>query len=187
MSSSSKQLVMILSAVAVIALGLYIGIFYYILSHHGAIAELESTLQNEKGRNETLQADKRLYGEFTEAKAELANYFVAREGEVAFIEKIESLGGESGVTLEVQNFTRGELAPIKNNSWELLLLQVRARGTWQEVATLLSLIETLPVRISITNVNLTSSDGGSELAPPTRSKKSATWEASFGIEALKAK
>lgn len=187
MFSTSKKLALTFGGIVLLSLGVYAGLFYYIFSHHASIGELQKTLESEVGKKETLQADKRLYEDFALAKEELAQAFVAKEGEVAFIEIVENLGKEVGVEIQVQGISREELGEKGNAAWENLELNVRARGTWQQLLTLFALVENLPMRVSISNFTLTTSQSGSEIGATKGAKKAALWESGITLHALKAK
>ncbi len=168
---------------------IYGGVFWYIFNDYSSISSLETKLSSQKGKLEALQSDRKLSETVRSSKEKLDAYFVPAEGEVAFIERIEKLGKDAQVELEVQgisknNFQATSFAKVDRKTsekWEVISLVVKIKGSWQNILVFMSLAESLPLRIDITRASLQAATGADE------KKGSSRWEGVLTIDVLKSK
>ena len=78
----------------------------------------------------------------------LNSFFVEKEGEVVFIEKLETVAKNTGVKIEINSIQIGK-KETGIDFIENLELKVRFEGEWSAVAKFLSALENMPHAISI--------------------------------------
>ncbi|MES3004968.1 MAG: hypothetical protein V4690_02550 [Patescibacteria group bacterium] len=110
------------------------------------------------------------------------DFFVIKDGDVAFLEDLESLARNKGLSVEVQSLAIEEVEGLKPNGLTSLRIRVKVIGRWNSLYTFISQIENMPFKVTIERVNLirggTPSDSA---ATPTAS----TWEGNLEIRVLK--
>lgn len=111
----------------------------------------------------------------TEIQNELKAFIVTESSTVEVIEKLESLGARTGVSVNISSLSAddtGVLGRVRG--------RVETRGTWSSVLTYMNAVEGLPYRISISNISL-------KRDPSAEIGKTPTWGMTFSIELLKIK
>lgn len=112
---------------------------------------------------------------------------IPKESEVEFIEGLESLADELGLTIEISSLLYDN--SIKSASSTINILKIRAKttGSWQGNYVFLSRLEALPYKIKINRYSLTnvSSDTISSTGKKISTRK--VWEGAFEVDVLKYK
>ena len=125
-------------------------------------------VNNEDNRKKSEEDLFSLYESSKESRAKVLNYFVQESKIVDFIEKVEGIGDLSKTKLEISS--------ISNDS-NSLKAKIEVEGGWVNVMTAFSLIENLPVSLSINNAKITSTDS-------TGKKPTKVWNLELDIDAL---
>ncbi len=102
----------------------------------------------------------------------LNSRIIPYDGTVEFIEMLETLGTMSSTTLIIDQVTV-KPTDVNPETFEMLELSFSTNGTWDATYQLLSMIETLPYKTSLSNVGLTNSE--------------LTWNGAFTLAILKYK
>jgi len=110
--------------------------------------------------------------------ASLPDFFVHSDQVVGFIEKIESLGKESGGTVSISSINADDLDNSPQGTEGAIRLHVGVVGSWQAVMKTLVLAETLPYKVEINNVSAVSGSA------PAKDKAAASkvWNISFDMQ-----
>ena len=122
----------------------------------------------------------------------LNSYFIGKDGTVAFIESIESLGRKNAVAVSIDSVdvagnstlnssTKGEKKLI-GPSTELLKLKISAAGNWQDIFHFLSSLENMPFKLTISEADLASV---SQTISTEKRETTTGWSGRFSIEILK--
>ncbi len=106
---------------------------------------------------------------------------VESNGTPSFISKIESLARGIGATVTVSNVSV-KPAEQEGEAFEYLSFDVASDGSWNQVYQLLTMIESLPYKVVLSNMTLGQGDF-SEGEGQTNSR----WKATFAISVLKKK
>lgn len=138
-----------------------VGIFSYLLisiqNRDAEASTLAADIQAQTIREAKLRSLRRTITGTDEIRQGLDKYIVSPDGAVSFIEKIESLGREADVSLQLAN-VRLEPYQGKEEGFEWLLLSVSATGEWQSAVNLLARLESLPYRTEVEDVFLSAGD-----------------------------
>lgn len=109
----------------------------------------------------------------------LQNFFVTKQGEVEFIEFIESTAKAKGLTVGIDTVSLDSPSEIGNHGMEYLVLRLHVTGTWSRVWNFSEALETLPYSIDVTSLALLRED--------SEQKNPVTWRGVYNIKVLKKK
>jgi len=141
---------------AVIVVVLLVGYGYIvreIFNINKSAGELEAGVQIEILQEGIERSTKNLVFETQEDRKKLDSLFLDESEIVPFIEHIESLGGVSGVTLDI--LTVNVVSPdIDQDIYEWLKISIGADGSWEGVYHLLSLLDRIPRALLLENVEM---------------------------------
>lgn len=191
-----KNILVISSILAIVAFMIYGFLFWSIKGKNEQISQLS----NEAGRN--VQTDTALRGikatlESNESSiAQVDSYFIPQEGVVDFINTLDGLGKESGVSLIISTVSAEEDKTDIHSFKETLTFHLEATGSWSETYYFLSRLESLPYYIGINQVSFSLTSATDRMSFANASTTNAItrvrgndeyWKGSFDITALKLK
>jgi len=114
----------------------------------------------------------------------LASYGVGSdEDQVAFVTMIEEIGRAGGAAVTVLNL-KEDTHPDETDK-DYFSMNISARGTWNEVMGFFTLLENIPMNISIDDLRLQMQIPGSVNAEGKRTQ--STWDGSLQLKVLKFK
>jgi hypothetical protein len=195
MSGSSKKLfnmLWITTVLLVVVLGLAI---FGLIQKHTSTVQAELQLEEEKAKLSSIQAITTMLNDTKDDRQYLSELFVDKQSVVDFLEFVESIGGISHSKLTVESV---DFAEADSNA-DLATVRFNARGTWPQIAKVISLSDHLPMAAVITSVQIVKeqNDEVPVVAPQstsTSSKSSANskkapepeyWHAAFEVKVLK--
>lgn len=149
--SSSRYILIIGSLLAMLTWGSYI----FFLWDLGVQKEEIDSLKAEVAFYEDRHIEIREMISFLESKddqiKDIEGFFLVynEQNIVDFIKKIEQLGEETGVNLEISNLT-----PLNEDDKKYLNADIALIGGWEEINKMIALVEYIPYKVSITNLNL---------------------------------
>ena len=114
---------------------------WFIFSKKEGVASLSATLAGIEAEELYYRDLKRTLAETTDERKLLDSYFADPENFVPLVEKIEALGGYAGVSVTIQS-------AALTDSNRILALSLSLGGSFDGIAYFLSLIETVPAKIS---------------------------------------
>lgn len=178
MKSFSKTTLILISAILLtVALGgAYTFFFIAMKNKTEATAALSA-------QNETLAGkESRVTSALAAVKGDSANidklgsYFIKESEVVAFTQKIELLGPESGTAISLEALDPG----VGINTAPVLNFRLTATGEFKDVIRLMKLLENFPAKFEWKNVNLSRNDGPVDPKVP----KAPQWKISASLSAL---
>jgi Tfp pilus assembly protein PilO len=113
----------------------------------------------------------------------LSSRVIDSNGTVPFIDMVESLARAAGTNASIDSANIGPAN--EGDTFETLSLSISAGGNWRQVYTFLSMIESLPYKISFDNAALSVSTSVGTSGKATTTAK--IWKASMNISVLKRK
>jgi Tfp pilus assembly protein PilO len=149
---------LVLNAIALAAYGF---LFFSIKDKNETVSSILSGADKDIQQDEFLRMAKFSLMDNRENIEKLDSYFVPRDGVPDFIEFIEQLGRDSGISLSIGVVAVEPDTRNKDDFKELLRLRTEGLGQWQNLFTFLSMIENLPFRVQIDRVSF-ALDGGQE-------------------------
>ncbi len=184
LGSTTKKTSVILSVLVLVACAGIYGMYFMISKAGHKVAAYE--LQQQKLISE-LEVDRSLKLFLSTSGSDidkLSSRIIPREGTVSFLEMIEKNARDIGLVASVESVNVGE-APTLPADFEILKLKISTEGSWGDTYRFLSLLETLPYKITINTVEVRQrGEGGPS---ETSSNNSALWIGEFSFNVIKYK
>lgn len=152
--SQTKKILVIASLLMVIIYCVYGLLFWKIKVTNERASVLSNEAQIDLKKDESLRATKISLATHKEAIETLDTYFISADGVVGFIEGLESLGREAGISITVASVIVEADSKNKNDFKETLRLRVNTTGLWSNTNYFISLLENLPLHAEIKNATL---------------------------------
>ena len=169
----------------VITTATYIVFFIGIKNKNESISLVANEIDIALEKEVKLKSIKNLIKDTENDRAKLNAYFVVDDKVIDFIEDIENLAKDTNVDLKVMSIDindDGNNTPQQNNISELLQLNLKVAGLWDNLFHFISLVDELPFRVDISKVNLqVVYDSNNKDKNPT------DWEGMFVVSVLKLK
>lgn len=166
-----KNFPAILIVIVISALAFYVYLFLLVKNENVKASEFEQSIKNATNRDERSLSERSILRGTENERKELEKYFLYQGNEVAFIEKIESLGDISG--------SRVSFTSVDSEK-EIFKANLSATGGFKEIYHLLSLLETMPFQISVKRLSL----GKLATIGILQGKNQGEWSGEFSIELL---
>ena len=138
---------------------LYAFMFVRIKDENTEIAMLQVTIDTAADQQAKLESAKEVFALTLREREELDRYILSNDAVVDFIEDLEGLKTITGAVVQVVTVNVAASGTASSTT-EGLTLTLNAEGSWNQVMHLLSIIETLPYSVRITNVGLHKLGGG---------------------------
>ena len=181
-----KKITLALAALNLAAYGACFYLFVEIKNIDKVVSDRFIQIESEVKRNESVRSVKNLMNDTKKEREQITQLFIQPNGTVDFIETVESLGRMAGVKLEIESVGVESLKNKTASSTELFRISLKIEGSWGNAMRLLSLLETMPYKISFDGINLEkisrglSSDGG-------KGQEASYWNGVFSFNVLKIK
>lgn len=160
-----------IAALGVIAaFGAVVFVYVSIKRTDAFVVATEETIRSRIERENVLRGLARLADETASPRGELLTRVVSADDVASFIEEVERLGRQAGVSVEIGSVDIADSATA--DSLQVMSLSARAEGSWDRAVRFVRAIETLPFGVSITDLSL---DG---------LEAEGTWTASVSLEVL---
>lgn len=150
----TKKILTITIASFLVTFALYGILFLKIRSQNQEISTKANEVAVKTEQNKTIRATELSLEKNKDDLNNIDSYFVSSDGVVEFINTLDALGSKSNTKLTIGEVTT-ELDPrVKDDFKETLKFRVNATGSFEDVYYLLTLLESLPVRLRIEQVSL---------------------------------
>ena len=154
MKLSNTQIRAIAAVLAVlILLGMYSTLFVIIKNKNNNISILKNQVDIKVRKDQRLSSIKQLMADLDKEIKQIDTYFVSKDGVVNFLESLEALRSVSGAYINVNSVSVND-SELNNIPYELLNVEFTARGSWRSIVKLISLIEILPLGVTIERMQL---------------------------------
>lgn len=167
-----------------VACGLWYGLFIVIKNSVTDISIFEAKADEASQYQDRNRALHILLKDIQPDLDKLSSRLVASEGAVPFIDTIETLARETGLAITTQSISQAQ-APEGADTFERLQLVLSTDGSWSSTYKFLTLLETLPYKITLKSTSFTREDAGT--ATVSTSTKAKNWKSSFIVDVLKHK
>jgi len=173
----TKSILTISLVAALCSLSVFGFLAYRIVGINKATAELSENMAKEEKRNQQLRTLQDLLEELGAEEAALDGRFLSSEGLVPFIELVEDVGRDAGVTVEVVSVgIQPESEAGASHEW--LKVALKAEGSWAEVFHFVRMLETMPYAIKLDQAGISREQ--TEKGP-------ASWQGAIVLRAAKLK
>jgi Tfp pilus assembly protein PilO len=152
MLPKTKKVAVVSVVVFLCIIALYAGLRYVIAREERAVHEQMTARGTVEDRQRSLLQLSKALAETEGERAELASAVVSDEGVTEFLELVERIAREEGLTI---NTTSVGVEPLpKSTKFELLALSHEVKGSYTQVMRFVSLLETLPYQVTLQSVSL---------------------------------
>lgn len=154
-SSKTIRAVIILVLILILTIAAYALFFGEIRETNRAISLQRDSISGASKQELGLKALQSVLEATQEKRDALQNYIVTENGIVSFLESIESLEEQTGAAIEVRSI---EKSTDKDSVFvEELSLNIRAKGSWEDVYYTFLLLEALPYKTRIDQIQFSKS------------------------------
>ena len=112
---------------------------------------------------------------------------VSKEGEVDFIENLESIARENGLSIEIDSLVFEDKPGSSSGLINVLKIKAKTKGSWYGSYVFLSRLEALPFKIKIDKFSLTNTGTEILVSDKKVGVPSGDWQSTFEIAVLKYK
>jgi hypothetical protein len=188
--SQTKQLFTALIITNLLLVGAFIGVYYLLDNRAATASELTGRIESIRNENQRQQSVGALVENTADARQALDNYFVQPNGSAQFITKIEKIADDTRVDLQIGNVSIESLAQgepdsdsgnsgSENSTFENLVLELQANGSWERIVHFVRVLELLPERTSIEGVSFEQS------GQPGPNESTPLWSVNLTIHVAK--
>ena len=112
---------------------------------------------------------------------------VSKEGEVSFIENLESIARINGLSIEIDSLVFEDRGDSSSSLISVLKIKAKTKGSWYGSYVFLARLESLPFKIKIDRFSLANT--GTEVPVPDEKGgvPNGDWQSTFEIAVLKYK
>ena len=176
MNTQFKKNVVFLSVMFfILGFGIYF-LFFNILDKNKNTSYLMGQINLQTNRKENIASLNKLIAENDSQLTKLSNSIVEKGGEVGFIENLEKLAHDNGLTVEISSLSVVDSA---NHQMENLTIKGQAVGNWLDSYKFLRKLESMQYKIKLDKFDLNLFSG--------LGKKLPDWQSNFQIEVLEYK
>lgn len=150
LNATAKALIV----VTLIVIGIFVGdvLFYMnIASISDRTTDTAEEIEVTEQRVDQFDQRKNVLEENSDSMRQLRAYFVEPQGTVPFLNTVEGLASTTGATIKTQSLSDSSVSDRINR----LSLTVKISGRWGEVYNTIALLESLPYKTSINNIQMT--------------------------------
>tara|TARA_Y100000310_G_scaffold319419_1_gene374659 strand:- start:168 stop:692 length:525 start_codon:yes stop_codon:yes gene_type:complete len=148
--NKTRKILITLSIIFIIVLVIDIVWFSFVKKEADKVLDFKKVAQVEAAQNYNLTELKRQINELEQKEKELDTIFVDKDNIVIFIETIENMAKQSGISTQIQiDDTKKD-----EGSYQSLDILLQATGSWSGVTTFLKMVENLPHHILVEGMKL---------------------------------
>ncbi len=149
---------------------------------------LEHTMDLQSKKQNYLLAMQKMVQETDAQVLQINNSIVASDGDVHFIESIESIAKNNGIGITIDSLTLEDDPVFQGSNIVSLKIKAKTQGSWAGNYAFLTQVESLPFKIKIDTFGLVkTSDTSATLDPKQKGNTPSEWQTSFQIHVLKYK
>jgi len=170
---------------------LVIFIAYYFLwrdikSKNERISTLSQDISSESVRQDYLILTQKVIESVNTDISRINNSIVAKDGDVSFIENLETLAKSNGLTITIDSLIFEDSPQTSSAGLTVFRINAKTRGNWAGTYTFLSQLESSPFKIKINKFTFLGSEGET-LDGKKPSLSNIVWQGAFEIAVLKYK
>jgi len=149
----TKKKIIIASIFAFSLFALYYFLVVNILQNGREISSMSQKIKDNETKKNNLFSMQENLALSKDKAIRLQDFILKAESEVEFIKKIEDLAISSNVKSEIKTAKVEEISKINSTVANSFRVGLNAVGSWGNVVYFLTLIENLPLKITINNVS----------------------------------
>ena len=187
-NSKLNRIILVTAGLAVIVVFiLYYFVYQGIKSKNEHISSLSNDLSSQGDKQDYLISTQRIIQGISSDIDRINNSIIAKDGDVGFIENLESLAREVGLTMEIDSLVLVDNPEFASSSIVTLKIRAQVSGNWVGTYRFLAQLESLPLKIKINKFDLRNTT--IEISPDVKKSGSSNnvWQSAFEIDVLRYK
>lgn len=176
----------ILIIIGLVSLSFFVAHYFVyqdIKSKNENITTLSQQIDLESSRQEYLLSTERMIKSIRSDIDKINNSIISVDGNVEFIEGLESVAKNNGLTITIESLIIEDDPAVSSNEITTLKVKARTKGGWVGTYTFLKQIESLPYKIKINQFSMLNPLDEASVSEPNVSE----WTSTFEIRVLKYK
>lgn len=181
-----KKIIVVLSMFSVLLFVAMYFVYAEIRSKNEKVSTVEQDLSQKNTRYDYLLSMQKLVKDSEADIKKIDDSVVAKSGDVAFIEQIESLAKNHNLNISIESLNLTSDPKLENTSIATFKIKASVDGLWSDIYMFTSEIESLPIKVKINKFSLKNKDE----IPSDRTKAvglGKSWRSSFEISVLEYK
>jgi len=179
---SKTELLFIIFITTFILISLaYYFVYFDILKTKEESVELNNALLKEKSRKSEYDSIRKNIKSTLDDHNRIVSIFIPQEGVVDFIQLLESLGKESGLSISTETVGSVASEDLSASNKEIISISLKTEGSFNANQAFLNYLENLPYKISITDLTFSYSDSGDSDTGTT----APFWKGQIKLEVIK--
>ncbi len=181
-----KKIIVILTVVSLLLFVAMYFVYAEIRSKNEKVSAVEQDLSQKNTRYEYLVYMQKLVKDIENDIKKIDDSIVPKSGDVGFIEKIESLAKNQGLSISIESLNLTSDPKAESSPVATLKIKATVDGAWSNIYLFASEIESLPIKIKVNRFSLKNKDE----IPADKSKMGGLgkdWRGSFEISVLEYK
>lgn len=166
---------------SIVITGLYCYLWVKIIYKNQEVAALRSDVAVLTADKEGLASIKDKITATASVREKLNNYYISKDGVVPFLNMIQNLGKESRLEFKVSSVAIKD-EPKTSDVFENVELIIEVKGGWSDVYRFVTLVELLPLRVFVDQVDLEAVPNGKNTSGAIRK-----WSGRLNVSILKLK
>jgi Tfp pilus assembly protein PilO len=118
--------------------------------------------------------------------AKVSGSILSSDGDVAFIEQLENVAKENGVSITIDSLSVENIPNITSNNLTSFKIRAEAEGDWNGMMAFLTKLESLPYVARVEKLDLANSSDN-PLSQTTPATSAQSWQSVFEIRVLQYK
>lgn len=175
----TKKLFLTFLVLSVFGLAFDITVFFVIKQRTEAVSIAENQLALAAEKANSLKSVKALMDDTAERRAKVGTFFIKDDKVVDFLDSLDTLGTQNGVKLAINSVAVAPLSKTSSSYLEQLNIKVQVEGSWSNVYRFLTLLETMPYKVSWGRVGFDQVSGSAG--------KQSIWQGVFDVSIVKLK
>lgn len=178
-----------MSVLSLIVAALFVlGYFMYrdIRNKNEHISNLEQRLSLKSDKQSYLISTQTVLQNSKPDISRIENSIISKDGDVRFIENIESLARNSGLSITIDSLNSSDISEAVSGEVVGLKIKAKTEGNWAGTYRFLAELESLPVKVKIDRFGL-SNTGSQAITTSKISNSGNSWQSNFEIFVLKYK
>lgn len=186
----SGKVFLVALALSLVALGVYFFLFLMVGQKSRFVYQVFNDVETLSSRKESFKTIKDNVSKTVSLRDELDSYFIKKDEVVQFLNLVQALGADNNLETKVVSLGV-DPAPVSPDVFETVNLEIQVSGRWAGVYHFAELLELMPLKLSVSAVNLEKDFAGkAQVSSDVSSKKVASiaaWTGVFDISVLKLK
>lgn len=185
METKTRALCITLAIILIAGIaGVYV--FWIIIQHSiEKVHTVNAAVENQVLHRQENKALKDLLDQIGPDIDSLQSRIVAANDTVPFIDSIETLAKQSGAAVSIDSV--GQEPAIEGKDYEYIVMTLSTNGSWDQVHTFISMVESLPYKVTLQSLNLSLALPNQQQTTGSTTRSTRNWKGTASITVLKQK